>query len=234
MKAELDVGVEYTILTSMKLIPKISGLMLAILVVTIPFAAQAQTAKLPYTNSFEAIELNSVPSDFLVLDGAFAVKEEGGNKFLELPGAPLDSFGVLFGPSLTDGAVVTARIFGTGQKRRFPTFSVGLNGNGGYKLQVSPAKKSVEIYKGDEVKASVPYDWVAGQWTRLALTVKPKSGTVWKVEGKIWTDGITTPTAATITWEETEQPSPGRASITGNPYSNTPIRFDDLSILSAP
>jgi hypothetical protein len=230
LKAALDVGVESKILMSMKLIQKLAVFVLALSAVNEPFTAQAQVAKLPYTNSFEAAELNSVPQEFLVLDGAFAVKEETGNKFLELPGAPLDSFGVLFGPTLADGVVVSARIFGTGQKRRFPTFSVGLNGNGGYKLQVSPAKKTIEIYKGDVVKASVPYDWTAGQWTRLALTLNPKSGATWKVEGKVWADGSPAPSTATILWEESEQPTPGRASITGNPYSNTPIRFDDLSI----
>ena len=40
-------------------------------------------------------------ADLLVLDGAFAVKAEGGNKFLELPGAPLDTYGLLFGPTVS-------------------------------------------------------------------------------------------------------------------------------------
>ncbi len=194
----------------------------------------AQAAKLPYQNTFEATELNTVPPDFLVLDGAFAVKEEAGNKFLELPGAPLDSFGLLFGPTLVDGVSVAARIFGTGQKRRFPTFSVGLNGTGGYKLQVSPAKKLVELYKGDTVKASVSYEWNAGKWTRLNLTLHAKGTTGWKVVGKVWNEGSPADSPTTIIWEELDTPTPGRASITGNPYSTTPIRFDDLSILVSP
>ena len=40
-----------------------------------------------------------MPEDLLVLEGAFVVKAEGGNHFLELPGAPLDTFGLLFGPT---------------------------------------------------------------------------------------------------------------------------------------
>ena len=68
-----------------------------------------------------------LPADFLVLDGAFEVKEEAGNKFLELPGAPLETFGVLFGPTEKDGLSVGVRIFGTLKGRRFPAFGAGLS-----------------------------------------------------------------------------------------------------------
>src|SRR3954469_15414808 len=57
-----------------------------------------------YSNNFESAELDKVPDVMLVLDGAFAVKQEDGNKVLELPGAPLDTFGALFGPT-TNGNV---------------------------------------------------------------------------------------------------------------------------------
>src|SRR6266850_6368601 len=49
-----------------------------------------------YENNFEKEEPGKVPADFMVLDGGFAVKEQAGNKFLELPGSPLDSFAVQF------------------------------------------------------------------------------------------------------------------------------------------
>src|SRR5437588_932962 len=94
---------------------------------SVGLSALAQT-KPVYENNFEKAEVGKVPDDFLVLDGAFVVKEEGRNKFLELPGAPLDSFGVLFGPTQSAGVAVSARIHGTGKGRRFPTFGVGLNG----------------------------------------------------------------------------------------------------------
>src|SRR5256885_11269255 len=150
--------------------------------------AIAQTAKLLYENSFEKADLDKVPDDFLVLDGQFTVKEEGGNKFLELPGAPLDAFGVLFGPTEKEGTAVSARVFGTGKGRRYPTFAVGLNGQGtsAYRLQVSPAKKALELFKGDEVKATVPYEWQSGAWTRLRLQVRKVKDGPWKLEGKEW------------------------------------------------
>src|SRR2546422_11733671 len=98
-----------------------------------------------YENNFEKTEVGKVPPEFLVLDGGFAVKEEAGNRFLELPGSPLESFGVQFGPTESSDLSVTARIKGTAQGRRYPTFGVGLNGVAGYKLQVSPAKKTLDL-----------------------------------------------------------------------------------------
>src|SRR6185369_3874968 len=52
-----------------------------------------------YENNFEKEQVGKVPENFLVLDGGFTVKEEAGNKFLELPGSPLDSYSVQFGPT---------------------------------------------------------------------------------------------------------------------------------------
>src|SRR5437879_5945681 len=98
---------------------------------------RAAEANVLYENNFEKAEPGKLPDELLVLDGAFVVKAEGGNQFLELPGAPLDTFGLLFGPTESTNVAVSARIYGTGKGRRFPTFGLGLNGVGGYKLQVS-------------------------------------------------------------------------------------------------
>src|SRR6185295_12980583 len=131
------------------------------------FAAETKPL---YENNLEKADVNKVPEEFLVLDGAFAVKQDGGNKFLELPGAPIiEGAGVLFGPTEKDGVAVSARVHATGKGRRFPSFGVGLNGVGGCRLQVSAAKKLVELCKGDEVVASAPYAWEPDSWTRLRL-----------------------------------------------------------------
>src|SRR5436190_1853133 len=122
------------------------------------FAFGAEPKKL-YENNFDKAEIDKVPEDFLVLDGGFAVKEEGGNKFLELPGAPLETYGVLFGPTEAANVSVTARIFGTSKGRRFPAFAIGANGVAGLKLQISAAKKQVELYKGEDAVGSAPFTW---------------------------------------------------------------------------
>jgi len=194
----------------------------------------AQGTRILYQNDFQKADTGKVPDDFLVLDGRFAVKEEEGNKFLELPGAPLDTFGVLFGPTEKEGITVSARAFGTNKGRRYPTFAVGLNGQGSaaYRLQVSPAKKAVELYRGDEVKASLPFEWRSGTWTTLRLRVRKVTDGDWSVEGKVWVDGGKEPGAWMVTFDEKEQPVAGKASIWASPYATTPVRFDDLLVMS--
>src|SRR3954462_4432789 len=187
-------------------------------------ASSGQSAKLPYENNFEKADLNKVPDDMLVLDGAFAVKEENGNKFLELPGAPLDTYGVLFGPTLKENASVAARFFGTARGRRYPTFAIGLNGLGGYKLRVSPGKKQLEIYRADEVRKAIPYDWQPGKWIYLKLTLLKSGEKEWSIEGKTWNDGAKEPEKPSIIFTDTEAPPTGRALVSGSPYSGTPVR----------
>ncbi len=189
----------------------------------------AQTKPL-YENNFEKAEVGKLPEGFLALDGGFVVKEEQGNKVLELPGAPLDSFSVQFGPTESADVAISARIKGTAKGRRFPTLGVGLNGVAGYKLQVSPAKKMVELCKDQEVKASIPFEWKSAEWTHLRLQVRKAKAGEWKVEGKAWLPGSPEPEAWMIAADEKEEPTAGRASVFGSPFSGTPIQFDDLKV----
>lgn len=61
-----------------------------------------------YENNFEKAALGTVPDGFLVLNGDFSVKEENGNKFLEAPGAPVDTYGVMVGPTEKEGWAIAA------------------------------------------------------------------------------------------------------------------------------
>jgi hypothetical protein len=190
-------------------------------------------AQILYTNGFDKAELEKVPDDMLVLDGGFAVKEEAGNKFLELPGAPLETFGVLFGPTEATGLAVSARIQGTGKGRRFPTFAVGLNGVGGYKLQVAPAKKLVELVKGEEIVGSAPFTWESGSWTMLRLQCRKVKDSELKVEGKAWKQGDAEPKDWQISRSESAESPAGRPSAWGMPFAGTPIKFDDFVVTRA-
>jgi hypothetical protein len=200
-----------------------------VLMLLLTLAAGAGDAgKILYENNFEKAAPGPLPEEFLVLDGEFTIKESEGNKYVELPGAPLETFGVLFGPTTNTGVCVSARIYGTSKGRRFPGFGVGLNGQNGYKLKVTPAKDVLEIYKGDESLASAPFHWKTGVWTVLKLRVRAAEGPSWKIEGKAWAQTEAEPKEWTLALDQKEEPHPGRASIWGSPYSGTPIRFDDL------
>lgn len=181
-----------------------------------------------YANDFSKAEIDKLPEDLLVLDGNFALKEEGGNKFLELPGDPLETYGVLFGPAEGSGVAVSARIYGTGKNRRGPRFGVGLNGVGGHRLLVEPGKKQLALFKGDEQLAGVPFAWESGTWTQVRLQLRKVKEGEWKLEGKAWKAGTSEPAEWTLTYDEKNEPSPGRPAVWGSPFSGTPIRFDDL------
>ena len=207
------------------------GLALVVSVGTVP---AAELAKPLYQNNFTTNEVGKLPEDLLLLDGGFVVREVGGNKVLELPGAPLDTFGVLFGP--TEGANIAAsvRVHSTKKGRREPAFALGLNGNAGFRLQVSAAKKQLELYKGDDVVAKEPFTWESDSWTMLKLQVRKVKDGEFAVEGKAWKQGSPETDKWLVTHtEKTEpgkEPTAGRASIWGNPFAGTPIEFDDLLV----
>ena len=186
-----------------------------------------------YHQDFEKEEIGKLPAGFLVLDGAFSVKEEKGNKFLELPGSPLDTFAVQFGPADADNISVSASICATAKGRRFPVFGIGLNGIAGYRLQASPAKNAIELFKDQTLKATIPYDWKSGAWLNLRLQVQRAQDGFWKVDGKVWPKGSAEPQQWMIHVDDKEQPLAGRASIFGSPFSGTPIQFDDLKVDNA-
>ena len=196
------------------------------LITSASLAALVQVTPL-YENNFEKAELGKVPDELLVLGGDFVVKGDGTNKVLELPGAPLDSFGAQFGASEKENVSVSASVLGTSKGRRTPTFGVGLGGVSGWKLQVSPGKKSLEILKDAEIKTSVAMDWKSGEWTRLRFQIRKLQDGGWKIEGKAW-QGASEPKAWTISCDEKEEPVVGKASVLGSPFSGTPIWFDDL------
>lgn len=193
---------------------------------------RAAPGKVLFQTDFEAAAVDSFPDDFLLSDGGFAVKSVDGNKVLELPGDPLEAFGFYFGPTEKENIAVQARFMGTGKGRRFPTYSVSLGAGGQFKLRVSPAKKSIELYKGDDVVATVPHTWPSGKWQMVYLQVRKVKDGGWNVEGKVWPQGEPEPKDWTITLDQKEQPLGGRPAIWAAPYSGTPILMDDLKVFA--
>jgi hypothetical protein len=183
-----------------------------------------------YQNDFQKAELESVPEDLMIIEGQFAVKDKDGNNVLQLPGAPLDSFSFLFGPRESTNVAVQARIFATAKGRRLTVFDVGLGGLGGYKLRAAPAKKLLELYRGDDLKTSVPLQWTHSKWTFLKLQVQPSEPGKWRVTGKLWQEGADEPKEPTISFTDTQAPPRERASAGAMPYSGDPVLFDDLIV----
>jgi hypothetical protein len=214
------------------------GLSLTCFVFGISITARAAEDKsnVLYQNDFSKGEVGKLPDEMLLLDGGFAVQEVGGNKVLQLPGAPLDTFGVLFGPTEGANISVSARVHSTKKGRREPAFAIGLNGNAGFRLQVSAAKKLLELYKGDDVVAKEPFTWESDSWTMLKLQIRKVKDGEFAVEGKAWKQGAPEPAKWLLTHTEKSEAGQelpaGRASIWGNPFAGTPIDFDDLVVSS--
>ena len=196
-------------------------------------SSQVTASSTLYENDFQKAEVGKVPEEFMVLEGAFSVAEEKGDKFLELPGTPLETFGVLFGPNESAGLGVKARIFGTSKGRRAPSFAVGLNGVGGFKLQMAPSKRALELYKGDQMLTNATVNWESGSWTFLQLEVRKAGEGEWKIDGKAWKQGDKEPGTPVLSYVEKTAPISGKASVWGAPYAGTPIRFDDLRVTKA-
>lgn len=188
------------------------------------------TGKARYQNDFEKAALDKVPDDFVVQDGTFSVKAENGNQFLELAGAPVDTFGLSFGPAGSANVGASARVFGTGKGLRGPVFGIGLSGGGGYKLLIAPGKKHIELVKGEQLLVSAPYRWESGTWTMLRLQVRKVKEGEWRIEGKAWKQGAPEPASWLLAWDDHTEPFTSRATIWGSPISGTPIRYDDLAV----
>jgi len=197
-------------------------------------AAESMGATVLYQQNFDTLAVDTLPDELMVLNGEFAVKAEGTNKFLELPGTPLDSYAVLFGPAEKENESVRARIFATAKGRRTPTFGVGLGGVSGFKLQVSPAKDALEILRDQASQTNVTFKWKSGTWTQFRLQVRKIKAGEWKVEGKAWAGDAPEPEQWLIALDTREEPIPGKASGLASPFSGTPIQYDDLRVERLP
>lgn len=181
-----------------------------------------------FAADFENAAVDKLPAEF-VTEREIVVKEDAGNRFLQFPDAPAEPMNAQFGPVVKTG-VAGARASGLKKGRLFPQFALGLGGLNGYRLQVSPGRKLVELLKGDEVKASAPVEWASEKWLHLRLQIREVKPGAWRIEGKTWLADATEPAEWTVAIDETAEPPMGRATLWSTPFSNTPIRFDDVAV----
>jgi hypothetical protein len=195
-------------------------------------AAVALGAAEKHHADFSAADVGKLPADMQAVTGGYKVAEFEKHKVLELPGEPLDVFGLLFGPTGEAEVDVRARAWSASSGRRMPEFGVGTGDVAGYRLMLLPAAKRLELRRGDEPVRSVELKepWRSGTWTWLRLRVAKKNGGSWSVEGKAWPADGQEPQDWQLTYEAAQAPHAGRASVWGIPFSGQPIRFDDLSV----
>ncbi|MGC8744362.1 MAG: hypothetical protein ACP5T0_10840 [Verrucomicrobiia bacterium] len=181
-----------------------------------------------YSQNFETATPGAVPDSMVVLDGKFSVKEEKGNRYLELQGVPLDNYAILFDEETDNSAGITARVRGESTGKRLPSFSVGLYGTAGFSLRVSPGRRAIELFKGNELIATTPFEWKGdGKWIWLKLKVINATPSV--ISGEVWYEDD-----RMQKWQikcETAKAGVGKAFIAGIPFSSKPIHFDDITLV---
>ena len=84
---------------------------------------------LPWTEDFEAIELEKTPSHWIGATGKFFVREKNGNKVLVKPPARvgLDRSNVYLGPATMENYQIQVDLMGTKNKRRLPDMGLIAN-----------------------------------------------------------------------------------------------------------
>jgi hypothetical protein len=124
----------------------------------VAMAISAGAATPVFTEDFSKAERASFPRP----DGVGRpVLGEGGaaGRYLELPGAPLESYAAMFGPANKENWSARRGFQPRARDGVFRCSGVSINGVGGYRAQVAPAKKELELLKGDETVAKAPFVW---------------------------------------------------------------------------
>ncbi len=195
--------------------------------------AEPKDPTLVYSNDFEEPKPGRVPGNYFVLDGDFEIManegEDAGQALKLLPSQMVEA-SIQFGSSIEGSGSVKVRAMAEKRGRSYPRFGVGMHGLKGFRLRVSPAGKQLELVLDQVVIQSVPFDWTSGIWYFVELSVVENNNS-WTVTGRAWSESEDRPRDGQIDHifvDETE--FKGKASITGTPYAELPIYFDDLEI----
>ncbi len=200
-----------------------------LLLVTVSLVALADTRKLAL--DFEALSGGEPPKEVFVVEGKFSIVAKDGNKALEIGiSGDLSDSNALIGDSAAGSASFEGRVFATKVGRSTPRFGIGVHGQSGYRILVFPAKKELQLTKGDEIIKTVPFEWKSDAWLKLKLDVKKVAEGKWTIAGKAWLASDPEPKEAQFTHEDTTLKGQGKCSVWGTLFSGTPIYFDDLKV----
>lgn len=175
--------------------------------------------------------LGEVPSDVFVLDGKVSIAEKDGSKAIMIdPGTELVEASAQVGDSASGSAVIQVKVFASKKGRSSPRFGISVHGMNGPRLYVNPAKKQLELVRGDQTLASVPFAWASDAWLNLRLEAKKADGDKWNVTAGVWADKDAAPTPPQLKHELSGLKGQGKCTLWATPYSNTPIYFDSIQI----
>lgn len=194
-----------------------------------PAGLSAQDVKTFEINA-DAWAEGEVPKEVFVVDGTIKVAARDGDKALMVDPSPITDASAQLGESASGNAAIEARVLALKRGRSTPRFGVSVHGMSGYRLIVNPAKKLLELVKGDQTLASVPYTWTADTWMKLKLEARKGAGTAWSITGKAWPADGAEPAEALVKHEDTGLKGQGKCALWATPFSGEPVFFDDIKI----
>lgn len=184
---------------------------------------------LPWSEDFEAIELEKIPTHWIGATGKFFVREKDGNKILVKPPPVrgLDRSNVYIGPSTMKDYQIQVDVMGTKNKRRVP--DMGLIANR-YTLDMQGKHQRLQIrsWASDlRMAKTIDFAWETGVWYTIKMMVEIMDDKA-IIRGKVWRRGESEPDEWTITAED---PLPNREGSPGI-YGNSPadIYYDNLKV----
>ena len=184
---------------------------------------------LPWTEDFESIELEKIPTHWIGATGKFFVREKDGNKVLVKTPVQrgLNRSNVYLGPSTMKNYQIQVDLMGTKNRRRLP--DLGLIANR-YTLDMQGRHQRLQIrsWASDlRMAKTIDFAWETDVWYTMKMMVEIMDDKA-VIRGKVWKTGESEPAAWTITAEDPLPNREGSPGIYG--YSATEIYYDNLKV----
>ncbi|MYB02429.1 hypothetical protein F4X90_22540 [Candidatus Poribacteria bacterium] len=184
---------------------------------------------LPWTEDFETIELEKIPTHWIGATGKFFVREKDGGKVLVKTPVQrgLNRSNVYLGPSTMKNYQIQVDLMGTKDKRRLP--DMGLIANR-YTLDMQGRHQRLQIrsWASDlRMAKTIDFEWETDVWYTMKMMVEVIEDKA-LIRGKVWRRGESEPAEWTITAEDPLPNREGSPGIYG--YSATVIYYDNLKV----
>ncbi len=183
---------------------------------------------------FENCSAGSLPDDFFILEGNFAVCITDKGKCLQQDPFPVGEHGFMFGPRLSGwGRELAFSFLGRKKGRRHPAFVAALGGARGIKLRLNPVSRLGEIYFKEQRVHHFPLPLSFDGWMRARIQAKPRQESLKTLfRFKLWPAEAEEPVIWNASTTIDGDLPQGRCMLSGIPYSEEPILWDDLTVIT--
>ncbi len=188
---------------------------------------------MPWTEDFEGITLEKIPTHWIGATGKFFVREDptssASNKVLVKTPVQrgLNRSNVYLGPPMMRDYTIQVDLMGTKTKRRLP--DMGLIANR-YTLDMQGRHQRLQIrsWASDlRMAKTIDFPWEIDVWYTMKMQVEVVDDTA-IIRGKVWRTGEPEPEDWTLVAEDPRPNREGSPGIYG--YSPTEIYYDNLKV----